>query len=83
MAPSQPAAHKQAIGARIERELYHKVETLAASRNVGITDLLIEILERETRDVLLTPEQYEQIAQEIRLASSGQNPRKQKRRKKN
>ena len=82
MAPSQPKPEKQIIGARIERELYHKVETLSASRKLPMSQFLIEVLERETRDVALTPEQYEEIAQEIRLAKAGKNPRKQKSRKK-
>lgn len=83
MAPSQPKPEKQIIGARIERELYYKVETLATERKIKMTELIVEALERETRDVVLTPEQYEQIAQEIRLAKAGENPRKQKSRKKN
>lgn len=82
MAPSQPKAEKQIIGARIERELYHKVMTLASERKLKMTDLIIEVLERETRDVVLTPEQYEQIAEEIRLAKAGKNPRKSEHSKK-
>lgn len=81
MSPSQPSPHKQILGARISRELYHKFETLAARKGLKMTDLLVEVLERETREVILTPEQYEKIAEEIRLASVGQNARKQKRSK--
>ena len=80
MSPSQPSPHKQILGARVSRELYHKFATMAASKNIKMTDLLVEILERETREVILTPEQYEQIAQEIRLAVAGKNPRKPKHR---
>ena len=82
MAPSQPDPSKQIIGARIDRELFYKIATLAASRKLKLTELIVEVFERETRDVSLTPEQYDQIAQEIRLAKAGENPRKQKSRKK-
>lgn len=83
MSPSQPSPHKQILGARVNRELYHKFATLADAKNIKMTDLLVEILERETREVILTPAQYEQIAEEIRLASAGKNPRCNKRRQKN
>lgn len=47
-----------------------------------MTELIVMILERETRDIELTPEQYEQIAKEIRAAQTGNLPRKSTRNKK-
>ena len=73
--PNQPSPKKQIIGARISRELYHKVETLAKRHKLPISKLLVIILEKETRDIELTPEQHEQIAQEIRAARAGASPR--------
>ncbi len=73
---NQPSVYKQIIGARISRELYHKVDILAKRYKLKMSELLVLILERETRDVELTPEHYEQIAQEIRDAKAGKCPRK-------
>jgi len=79
---NQPSPYKQIIGARIPRELYVKVSILAEQQQIKISELLQLILERETQDVELTPEHYEQIAEEIRRAAAGQNPRGRKRGKK-
>jgi len=80
---NSPSPYKQIIGARIDRELYCKVETLAKKYNITISQLLTMILERETREIELTEEQYEQIAKEIRAAKAGATPRKSTRREKN
>lgn len=80
---NSPSPYKQIIGARIDRELYAKVQTLAQRHGIHMTELIVMILERETRDIELTPEQYEQIAKEIRAAKAGNLPRKSTRNKKN
>lgn len=74
--PNQPSVYKQTIAVRITRELYHKVGSLAKMHGVNMSELLVVVLERETRDIELTPEQYEEIAREIRAARAGSNPRK-------
>lgn len=79
---NQPSPYKQIIGARIDRELYCKVETLAKKYKLTMSQLLVMILERETRDIELTEEQYEQIAREIRAAKAGAMPRKSTRSRK-
>lgn len=74
--PNSPSPYKQIIAARIDRELYYKVETLTKKYNITISQLLVMILERETREIELTEDQYEQIAKEIRAAKAGAMPRK-------
>lgn len=80
---NSPSPYKQIIGARISRELYCKVETLAKRYNNTISELLVMILEKETREIELSEEQHKQIAREIRAAKAGAMPRKSTRRRQN
>ena len=75
---NQPSPLKQIIGARINRELYRKVEKMAEKHQIKISELLVIILEQETRDIELSADDYYQIAEEIKRAQAGANPRRKR-----
>ena len=48
-----------------------RLRRLAAERGETVTTVIEAIVTAQTRDVVLTPEDYEQIAQETRGAQTG------------
>lgn len=75
MAPNKPSPHKQIIAARINRELYYKFFILSEKKGYSMTDLLTQLIEQETREIILSSEHLEKINEEVRLASQGRPPR--------
>ena len=67
--PNMPDPDKHLVGIRMPRTLYKRLQKLAKQRKITIKDLILEILNRETINTILTPEDYEQIAKETRQAS--------------
>lgn len=73
--PNMPTPDKHLIGIRIPRTLYKRLQKLAQQRKTTLKDLILEILNRETINTILTPEDYEQITKETRRAAERYNNR--------
>ncbi len=66
--PNMPDPDKHLVGIRMPRTLHKRLQKLAQERKITVKNLIIEILIRETINTVLTPEDYEQIAEETRKA---------------
>lgn len=66
--PNQPDPDKTHLGIRIPRVLHARLKRLARQYGFSVTDLVLLILNRETKNVVLTSEDYEEIAQQTRDA---------------
>jgi len=62
--PNQPDINKRLLAVRVSREFYRRLQNAAKKRNVDFGDFLRWLIERETKDILLTKEDYEIIEQE-------------------
>ena len=69
--PNQHDPRKRSLAVYISRERYYQVKRLAAREGISMSRLLEILVEQAVRDIELTPEDYEQIASEIRNARSG------------
>ncbi len=68
--PNQHDPAKRSLAVYLSRERYYQVKRLAEKHSISMTKLLSIMIEREVRDIELTPEDYETIANEIRNAKS-------------
>ena len=68
---NQPAPDKTMLALRIPRTLKVRIEKAAKHHNMSVTDYVLFVLNRETQNVELTPDDYRRIAQEIEAAKSG------------
>ena len=66
--PSDHSPDKISVGAWIPRTLYARFKKEALARKMSVTEFFEFILSKAVKDVTLTPEDYEQIAQETRRA---------------
>ena len=66
MAPSQRDIEKKPLKVYLTRELHLKFSRLAEKRGCNMSDLLIQFVIEATKDIKLTAEDYERIADEIR-----------------
>lgn len=73
--PNQHDPRKRSLAVYISRERYYQVKRLAAREGISMSRLLEILVEQAVRDIELTPEDYEQIASEIRNARSGKKSR--------
>lgn len=69
--PNQPAPDKAMIALRVSRLLKARLLKLAKQRKMSLTDLVVFIWQRETKDVELTSEEVRKIAEEIAEAERG------------
>ncbi len=77
--PNQHDPAKRSLAIYLTRERYYQVKKLAAKHDISMSKLLGIMIEREVRNIELTPEDYEQIAKEIAEAKSGTKTDKRKR----
>lgn len=70
--PNQHDPKKRSLAVYISRERYYQVKRLAQREGISMSRLLEILVERAVRDITLTPEDYEQIAKEIRNARSAE-----------
>ena len=66
MAPNKPDPNKRRVNARIDRELYEKLRKLARFQNVAMSDIIADCLYSQTKHIILTADDYEEIARQIR-----------------
>jgi uncharacterized protein (DUF1778 family) len=66
--PNQPSPDKAMVNLRLSRELKMTAERAAKARGMTLTDFCAWIIQRETRDIILTPDDYRKIAQQIENA---------------
>ena len=67
--PNMPDPDKHLVGIRMPRTLHKRLQKLAQQRKTTLKEIILEILIRETINTILTPEDYEQIAEETRKAA--------------
>lgn len=67
--PNMPDPDKHLVGIRMPRTLHKRLQKIAQQRKITLKDFILEILIRETINTILTPEDYEQIAEETRKAT--------------
>jgi len=70
---NQPAPDKTMFALRIPRALKVRIQKAAKHHRMSLTDFVMFVLQRETKDVELTPDDYRRIAKEIEAVKSG-NP---------
>lgn len=66
--PNMPDPDKTHLGVRIPRELHMKLKKLAATHKLKVTDIVLQILNRETSIISLTSQDYEIIRRETKKA---------------
>jgi predicted HicB family RNase H-like nuclease len=77
--PDSPDTDKEMLGIRIERTLKRRVELAAAKRGLSVTDLVRELLVKETAKVTLTAKDDEEIAKKVREAEKARDRKKRAR----
>lgn len=68
MSPNQESPHVFKMLIRIPRTLHKKLHKRAVERKMRFRDFILEIFIRETINIELTEEEYEEIAKAIREA---------------
>lgn len=66
--PSQRHPDKTTLSVYLPRTLMQRLRRLAAERGESVTTVVEAMVTAQTREVVLTPEDYEQIARETRTA---------------
>jgi hypothetical protein len=74
--PGQRHRDKTTLSVYLTRPLMQRLRRLAAQRGETVTTVIESMVMVQTRDVELTPEDYEQIARETREAQSRQSSRR-------
>lgn len=69
--PGQRHPDKTTLSVYLPRTLMQRLRRLAVERGETVTTVIEAMVTAQTRDVVLSPEDYEQIAQETRQAQSG------------
>ena len=73
--PGQRHPDKTTLAVYLPRTLMQRLRRLARERGETVTNVVEGMVTAQTRDVVLTPEDYEQIAMETRLAQFKRLPR--------
>ncbi len=73
--PSQRHPDKTTLAVYLPRTLMQRLRRLAAQRGETVTTVVEAMVMKKTRDVVLTPEDYEQIARETRAAQGRRSTR--------
>lgn len=66
--PNAPDPDKTMLSVRMPRTLYERLRKLARKNKMSITDYVLQIITLETKNITLTAEDYERIAQQTREA---------------
>lgn len=66
MSPNQRDPEKRPLKCYVSHELHAKFRKLAERRGCPMSDLLVQFVLNETKNISLTAEDYELIAAEIR-----------------
>lgn len=66
MSPSSRDPEKKPLKFYLTQELHLKFKRLAESRGCSMTELLLQFVIRETKNIQLTAEDYENIAAQLR-----------------
>jgi len=74
--PGQRHPDKTTLSVYLPRTLMQRLRRLAAERGDTVTTVIESLVTTATRDVVLTPEDYEQIARETREAQQGRKSSK-------
>jgi hypothetical protein len=69
--PGQRHPDKTTLSVYLPRTLMQRLRRLAAERGTTVTEVIEGLVVAATREVVLTPEDYEQIARETREAQQG------------
>jgi hypothetical protein len=69
--PGQRHPSKANLSVSIPRELHQSLKRLAAQRETTVTELVEYVLWRETKDIELTPEDYEEIRKQTEAYLKG------------
>jgi predicted DNA-binding protein len=69
--PGQRHPDKTTLSVYLPRTLMQRLRRLAAERGETVTTVIESLVTAQTREVVLTPEDYEQIARETRQAQTG------------
>lgn len=72
--PGQRHPDKTTLSVYVTRTLMQRLRRLAAARGESVTAVVEAAVAKATRDVVLTPEDYEQIARETRRAAQRRTP---------
>jgi predicted DNA-binding protein len=72
--PGQRHPDKTTLSVYLPRMLMQRLRRLAAERGETVTTVIEAMATAQTREVVLTTEDYEQIDQETRRAQSGRRP---------
>jgi hypothetical protein len=75
--PGQRHPDKTTLAVYLPRTLMQRLRRLAAERGETVTTVVETMVTAQTRDVVLTPDDYEQIARETR-AAQGRQPTRRK-----
>lgn len=67
--PNMPDPDKHLVGIRMPRTLHKRLQKRAQQQKITLKDYILGILIKETINTVLTPEDYEQIAEETRKAA--------------
>ncbi len=73
--PSQRHPDKTTLAVYLPRTLMQRLRRLAMERGETVTTVVEAMVMKMTRDVILTPEDYEQIARETRAAQGRRSTR--------
>jgi len=73
--PGQRHPDKITLSVYLPRTLMQRLRRLASERGETVTAVVEAMVTAQTRDVVLTPEDYEQIAEETRRAQQGRPAR--------
>ena len=68
--PNAHASDHRVFSIYIPRELYAGIRAAAERNNQTMTDFIEPVLYKATKHIQLTPEDYERIADDIRIAES-------------
>jgi hypothetical protein len=74
--PGQRHPDKTTLSVYLPRTLMQRLRRLAAERGDTVTTVIESLVTTATRDVVLTPEDYEQIARETREAQGRNSSKK-------
>lgn len=61
MAPNQPDQNKRMINARIDKELYMKMQKLSVAGGRTMSDIINELVTEATKEITITREEYAEL----------------------
>jgi predicted HicB family RNase H-like nuclease len=67
--PNQPATDRTQLCVRLPRTLKKRLEKLAKTRQVSLTELIEMLIQKHVANIELTPDDYRDIANDIERAA--------------